>query len=62
MWMVLKTNFILIKPEEESLNEKKFWHRVRALKGAWKKSIHEDMRSMWKWKLIELMKKNEFVK
>jgi len=58
----MKQNFILVQSKEESDAEKKFWHRAKVLYRAWQDAIHEDMKIMWRWKLISLMKKCEFNK
>jgi hypothetical protein len=59
---IMKQNFILVQSNKESDAEKKFWHRVKILKKVLKDAVHEDMKIMWKWKLISLMKKCEFNK
>ncbi len=59
---IMKQNFILVQSNEESDAEKKFWHRVKILKKVLKDAVHQDMKIMWKWKLISLMKKCEFNK
>jgi len=59
---IMKQNFILVQSDEESAAEKKFWHRAKVLYHAWQDAIHEDMKIMWRWKLISLMKKCEFNK
>ena len=58
----MKQNFILVQSKKESDAEKKFWHRVKILKKVIKDAVHPDMKIMWKWKLISLMKKCEFNK
>ena len=58
----MKQNFILVQSNEESDAEKKFWHRVKILKKVLKDAVHQDMKILWKWKLISLMKKFEFKK
>jgi len=57
---MIKQNFILVQSDEVSDAEKKFWHRVEVLKKVLRESIHQDMKIMWKWKLISLMKECEF--
>ena len=59
---IMKENFILVLSNEESDAEKKFWHRVKILKKVLKDAVHQDMKIIWKWKLISLMKKCEFKK
>ena len=59
---IMKQNFILVQSNEESDAEKKFWHRVKILKKVLKDAVHPDMKIIWKWKLISLMKKCEFNK
>jgi len=59
---IMKQNFILVQSDGESAAEKKFWHRVKVLQKVLKDAIHPDMKIMWKWKLISLMKKCEFNK
>ena len=59
---IMKQNFILVQSNEESDAEKKFWHRVKILKKVLKDAVHQDMKIIWKWKLISLMKKCEFKK
>ena len=59
---MIKQNFILVQSDEVSDAEKKFWHRVEVLKKVLREAIHQDMKIMWKWKLISLMKNCEFNK
>ena len=59
---IMKQNFILVQSKKESDAEKKFWHRVKVLQKVLKDAIHQDMKIIWKWKLISLMKKCEFKK
>jgi hypothetical protein len=59
---IMKQNFILVQSNKESAAEKKFWHRVKVLQKVLKDAVHLDMKIMWKWKLISLMKKCEFNK
>jgi urease accessory protein UreF len=38
------------------MNKKLFWKRSTILYKAWQQAKHQDMKNIWKWKLIELMK------
>ena len=47
----------IIRIEETNQLSLLFWVRVNTLHKAMKNAEHEDMQNLWKWKLIELMKK-----
>jgi len=38
------------------MNEEKFWKSAAILYKAWQQAEHKDMKNIWKWQLINLMK------
>jgi len=44
------------KKKEKKMSNQLFWKRSAILYNAWKQAEHKDMKNIWYWKLIDLMK------